>query len=261
MNRSCTPRWGTSTGASITPSSGPWTPRTIGDPIYSNQSGSGSPATWYIGDPNLPKDQVITLTIPLGGGPYQLYFGPQTNQTPIFSWSPAFGVAAFAADLTAIVDAIDPGAVVTVVETSPGGLTPVVLTITFSGTLAFSPVPLFGELPAGANLGQVITVPGGGADTETLSEFPNAFTQPTVPAPRNGVIKFTTFVNVNPAIVPLFPTLNQVTIYAAVTVPEDFGDYPTTAGQLLEIDESIPNPLPTGGTVPCQLASRGRRRR
>jgi autotransporter-associated beta strand protein len=227
---------------------------------YTHTSSKGAPPVWHIGDPGIPMDEIIQFTIPQGGGVFALTFkGVQYPAAPPYIPSDVT-LAAFTADVLKLVQMVEGmGATVTVTETTQNPQVDV-FTIEFGVTPApvplptdeYSPEPLFGIIPLGVMPTEMIIQNAGGADTEWASEFPNAFSAlpgtVTAPAPRNGNIKFSVFTsNTNP-LNGLGPTLDQITIFASIAYPEDFGVYPIVAGQLREIQESIPAvPTATGG--------------
>ncbi len=214
----------------------------INNAVFRTENPNFAPAkniatAWNIGDPGVPLDEIESITIaPPAGGPFQLTFNG-FNTIPLSGSISAAALKA-ALDSLASIGGIGGGVIVTLISSN---VVQNVFNVEFIGSLANSPQNPFTVIGASpkVTIGQVQA--GAGFDTRTAGEFPAGpfFAFP----PRNGNIKITVFVAPNPLSTPFFPlnpTFNQVTLYAAVTVPDlPFpGGFPNTHGQLLEIDKS-----------------------
>ncbi len=225
--------WGTGGG-------GAWTP----DP-------SNVPTTWYVGDPGVPHNEIQEIDINnwQSNGWFQLGFKNVYTPFPpdpgtLHGADPASAIQSALNNLSTIGGV---GGSVTVVEEfgKDTGNDHYFL-VTFGGAMAFTQEPLITSITPNNNAGPPkVTISevqaGSGVDTRS-GVFPAGdFTTGIV---RNGDIKVTSFVVPNPLLntyptLNLQPTFDQVTLYAAISYPNDPIDYPTTYLQLREVLKSV----------------------
>lgn len=199
-----------------------------GNGLYRCENPTDDAPIWYIGDHGSPQNQVDTLTLTvtnpsITNQQFNLIFKGAQTPNLLFrdNASPPNMVITAAQIQSALQNLSTIGGVfgtVTVAETSRSA-TVVTFTITYGGRLGLSPQPLIqGVAAPGMTIGDVITTPGGGADTRSSNAFP---TGSVTPPTNNGNIKFTVIPPAGPANYPpaVSPLLDNVTIYASVSLP------------------------------------------
>jgi autotransporter-associated beta strand protein len=214
---------------------------------------TASATTWFVGDPGVPQNEIQTITISPyfpNQGDYQLCFNfVCTPAPPPPLPDKALNTQSTAMEISTALNALSTiggvGGCVTVTA-GPQTATSITYIVTWGCAMQFTKQNLLTATTSNKNFTVTIaeTQAGTGVDARS-NEFPVG--DFTTGIPRNGNIKITSFVSVNPIATPavpplpgpLNPTFAQVTLYAAVTIPEDTLNYPTTHGETLEIDKTV----------------------
>jgi autotransporter-associated beta strand protein len=263
-----------------------------GDPangLYRCENPLSTAPAWLIGDPGQPKDQVETITIqnPAGsGGVFNLIFpgksgttndpGPTNgNWTPNLPYKDPPGGFDQSGTIAGALDGLPEiggrGGAVIVALASQNSTTSV-YTVTFVGTLSFSPQPIIGwHATTGLTLNIQITTPGGGADTESNNEFPTIAQnqpgapfgfqhmgniklevwQPPFPSPLiNGVV-YASVMDLNGNTLNVYKTTDGGHDWAAVTLPGNYGNGMGNLTNTIALNHNLANPneLIVGGSV------------
>lgn len=215
-----------------------------------------SATTWFAGDPGVPMNEVQQLIVPLTAGIYQLRFanselGPPippapTPATELNQNSSADRIAQVLNNLSTI-GGIG-GQVTVVIDAANTNAMQRAYTITFGGALAMSNQPAIVVVQGGLAATINTITEGSGTDTRS-GVFPGGNYDNGVP--RNGNIKIATWVDPHPNVnIGFRPTFNQVTVYAAISFPNDPVNYPGNRGQFFEIQRTS-----TGGKTWATVAA------